>query len=414
MHNIINTEEHKELDETVLTTLKTNNSKLLEKALKPNSLSYFIGLEWIIPNKEALCVSPKLNTKEAKLDYLSMLMNGLKYEQSPEFLNQLFDIKFDEPPISIKQEQDLLTPLLVIQFLEMVKTIVRKGLKKSYYKVERNLNAKIKGKVLIGQNLKQNILKNKPLNTVCQYEEFGFNSFENRLLKKVLRFVQRYLSSLQLPNITHKAQNVFSYILPAFEMVDDNVDMSAVKQLKINAFYKEYSYAVQLGKLILKRFGYNLAAVNEQTKKVSVPPFWIDMSKLFELYVLGLLKERFGNDIEFQVHGNYGDADYILKKEGMKMIIDAKYKPQYQFESIDNYLIKDIRQLSGYGRDKLLIKKLQVEETKIVDLLIIYPDQTGVMDFQNDILLGKKEPIDKFVQFYKIGIKLPMISTSSE
>ncbi|MEN9612371.1 MAG: hypothetical protein RLZZ628_3185 [Bacteroidota bacterium] len=413
MHNIIYKNEHDVIDEADFKILKDKASRFTsgsESAYKSNQLSYFIGLEWITINEKSLCISPKLNTNEAKLDYLSMLMNGLKYEQSPKFLNQLFDIKLDEPHILIEQQQDLLTPLLVIPFLEVVKTIVRKGLKKSYYKVERNLNAKVKGKVLIAQNLKQNVFKNKPLNTVCQYEEFGFNSSENRFLKKVLRFVQRYLSSFHFQKIENHARNVFNYILPAFEMVDDTTDMNEVKQLKINAFYKEYSDALRLGKLILKRFGYNLAAANEQNEKIKVPPFWIDMSKLFELHVLGLLKERFGNDIEFQVDGNYGDADYILKKEGMKMIIDAKYKPQYKTK----YEIGDIRQLSGYGRDKLLIQKLQVEETRIVDLLIIYPDQTGVMNFQNNILLDKKEPIDEFVQFYKIGIKLPMLTAGQE
>jgi 5-methylcytosine-specific restriction enzyme subunit McrC len=268
------------------------------------------------------------------------------------------------------------------------------------------LNAKIKGRVLIAQNLKQNVFKNKPLNNVCQYEEFGFNNFENRFLKKALRFVQRYLSSLHFKTIENRVQNIFNYILPAFEMVDDTADMNEVKQLKINAFYKEYSAALQVGKLILKRFGYNLAFVDSKTEKINVPPFSIDMSKLFELHVLGMLKERFRNDIQFQVKGNYGDADYILTREGMKMIIDAKYKPKYK----DEDKIEDIRQLSGYGRDKKLLEMLHVAETSVVDLLIIYPNPEGVTDFKNDILLNNRENIKKFVQFYKIGIKLPTIS----
>jgi 5-methylcytosine-specific restriction enzyme subunit McrC len=407
MYNIISKKEHQELEEADFKILEARKSRFvsLEQSYKKNSLSYFIGLEWIIPNEKALCVVPKIDGDDNsnQTNYLLMLMNGWKYEQSSDFLNQLFEIKLDEPPIEVEQKQDLLTPFLVIQFLQVVKTIVRKGLKKSYYKIERNLNAKVKGKVLIAQNLKQNIFKNKPLNTVCQYEEFGFNNIENRFLKKVLRFVQRYLSSLHFQKMKKDVQNVFNYILPAFEMVDDTADMNELKQLKTNAFYKEYSDALRLGKLILKRFGYNLAAVNEQTEKIKVPPFCIDMSKLFELHVLGLLKERFGDAIQFQVKGNSGIADYILTKAGEKMIIDAKYRPLYH----NTYDIDNIRQLSGYARDKLLLEQLGVEETKIVDLLIIYPHQTeGVTDFKNDF---KLTAIDKFIQFHKIGIKLPML-----
>ena len=69
--------------------------------------------------------------------------------------------------MKIDQEQDLLTPLLVVQFLRIVKEIVRKGLKKSYYKVAQNLYGKVKGKILVAQTIKQNVLKNKALNTVC-------------------------------------------------------------------------------------------------------------------------------------------------------------------------------------------------------------------------------------------------------
>lgn len=43
----------------------------------------------------------------------------------------------------------MLTPLLVMQLLQVVKTIVHKGLKKSNCKVERNLHSRVKDKVLV-------------------------------------------------------------------------------------------------------------------------------------------------------------------------------------------------------------------------------------------------------------------------
>ncbi len=365
--------------------------------------NYYVGVDWVKENESAVYVQPKLN-KESKdeTDYLKMLFSALQHADIAEkHTKELFEIKFDVPLIEITQEQDLLTPLLVVQFLQVVKNLVRKGLKKSYYRVENNLNARTKGRILVSKTLKQNILKNKLIHTVCQYEEFGFNGLENRLLKKTLLFVQRYLPTLKHLGSDIYATETFNYILPVFEQVDSSIELNEIKFTKTNIFYKEYEEALRLAKLILKRFGYNLTAT-QRNDKVKVPPFWIDMSKLFELYVLGLLKEKFGLDVCFQQGGKYGDTDYLITKAGNKMIVDAKYKPQYSSE----YVIADIRQLSGYSRDKGILKKLGVDFNVIVDCLIIYPDQSAKEKLSENL---RAVPIEEFTQFFKTAVKLPTL-----
>ena len=79
------------------------------------SNSYFIGVDWIVPNKKALYVEPKLNGRSIQTDYLGMLFSALKHPEVGKFTEDLFEIKFDDPYIEIKPEQDLLTPLLVVQ-----------------------------------------------------------------------------------------------------------------------------------------------------------------------------------------------------------------------------------------------------------------------------------------------------------
>jgi 5-methylcytosine-specific restriction enzyme subunit McrC len=131
MYKIILASEHDVINEEDFEILKTQKSRFAsnsDSAFKPNQLSYFIGLEWITPEK-VLSVTPKIDDEKVKTDYLSMLMNGLQYKQDATFLDELFKIEFNQPLILIEQKQDLLTPLLTIQFLELLKTIVRKGLK---------------------------------------------------------------------------------------------------------------------------------------------------------------------------------------------------------------------------------------------------------------------------------------------
>lgn len=190
--NCFREHEKKENFESLGTVSK---SKLFECNGKDLQMSYFIGVDWIVTDKEAIYVEPKINEGSKQTNYLQMLFSALKHIDVGH-TKELFEINFDAPSIEIEQKQDLLTPLLVVQFLGIVRKIVKKGLKKSYYKVEKNLTAKTKGKILVNQTIKKNIVKNDVLKTYCSYEEFGFNGLENRLLKKTLFFVQRYLSTI--------------------------------------------------------------------------------------------------------------------------------------------------------------------------------------------------------------------------
>lgn len=373
---------------------------------------YCIGVDWI-DKKHAIYIEPKLNSRRKKeevqlveIDYLSMLFSSLQYIDTSKDLNDLFEIKWKSAEIEITQQKDLLTPLLIIQYLGLLKTIVRKGLKKSYYKVEHNLNSRIKGKVLVGQTIKQNTLKNKQLYIYCKFDEFGINGLENRLLKKALVFIKRYLPNLNVINSNIITVDLFNYITPAFEDVSDEIELNEIKHSKTNAFYKEYSEATRLAKLILKKFGYNITNVEKET--ISTPPFWIDMSKLFEYYVLGLLKNQFPNynEVQFQFISKGHELDYLLNSSDIKMIIDAKYKPKYKhIKSIDK---EDFRQISGYSRLKKVYKELGKNETEIIDCLVIYPDlEVKENDLSN--LKSSKSRIEKYVGFYKLGVKLPIL-----
>src|SRR5690606_26627606 len=143
-----------------------------------------IGLDWIETNKSALYVVPKLNHEAQEIDFIAMLLSSLKHEAVAKNLEELFVVKWHKPTIQITQKQDLLTPFLVVEFLSLLKQIVRKGLKKSYYKVEQNLQGRVKGKVQVAKTIKQNLVKNKSLYTYCAFDEFGIDNKENRLLKK--------------------------------------------------------------------------------------------------------------------------------------------------------------------------------------------------------------------------------------
>ncbi|WP_435352858.1 5-methylcytosine restriction system specificity protein McrC [Emticicia sp. SJ17W-69] len=370
--------------------------------------TYFVGVDWIVENELSIYIEPKLNNGKSEVDYVKMLFDILKEPENYNHLDQLCEINFEKPTIAIKQKQDLLTPLLLVQYIHILKKIVQKGLKKSYYSVTKNLNSRVKGKILVNETIKKNHFNNKMLYNYCQYTEFGINSMENKVLKKALTFSIAAIQNLKGVE-TSQISGLLNYIQPAFANVDNDVNIDELKTIKTNKLYKEYGQALKFAKHILKRYGYNISAANSTT--VSVPPFWVDMSKLFELYVFSKLKEKFTLHHEVTYHKtfNYLEPDFIIKTQDgtCKMVVDAKYKPQYQDGNIST---EDIRQISGYARLKKVYEFLELEKDKVIDCLVIYSNQgANRKDFINSNF--KSEEDKNYVNFYKIGIELPNQST---
>lgn len=364
---------------------------------------YFIGVDWLDEGQSYLCVEPKLNNDTGdKVDYIKMLFEALEHPEANNDSSGLFAIDWDRPQIDVEQSHDMLTPLLAVQYLLALKSIVRKGLKKSYYRVERNLHSRVKGKVMVGTTIKKNLLQNKKLHTYCQFEEFGVDNEENRLLNKALVFVKRYLSDFPTVGGGSFLVDTLNFITPAFHGVGEEVSLHDMRHGKKNAFYKEYVLGTKLARLILKRFGYNLNNIGSQ--RVAVPPFWIDMATLFELYVLGLLRKQFGSAVHYHVSHRGNELDYLINDANCRMVVDAKYIPSW------DYRVKheNVRQVSGYARLSRVYDRLGIEKGRNIDCLIIYPVKNKGWGIDKDDITRFK--VDGYEGIYKLGVSVPWIA----
>ena len=365
---------------------------------------YYVGVDWLI-GEEYIYVAPKMNHREegVEINFLKMLLEIYTSDIEVKHTQDLIKIYWKEPQITIEQQKDFLTPFLVIQFLQLLKRIVRKGLKKSYYKEEENLCSRIKGKIQIGKHLKQNVFKNKLTSHICQYQAFGVDSIENRFLKKVLQFVISFKNTHSTLFAGNEAaiDELITYCTPYFELISEEFNVENLKNITINPFFKEYKEAIEIGKHILKRFSYNITETTQQ--KVAIPPFWIDMPKLFELYVYVKLQEQFGREaVTYHLTADYTELDFLLNTPTQKMVIDAKYKPIYE----DSRVIDDIRQVSGYARLEKVYKRLGLEgSNELIDCLIIYPslEENRVFNLEN------KSKITEYRNIYKLGVSIPLI-----
>jgi len=408
-------QEHKSLNDKQIDCLSNLDIALPNNNDNPEYLGlssswnvgYYIGAKWIKENEIAIVVNPKVKD----LDYLKMFMQCFNNPVTSKDISKIYSIDFKKSTIQIPSNSFELTPLIIIHFLNLVKKIVKKGLKRDYIWVENNLNSKIKGKVLINQTIKQNIIKSRPDRTYCKYQEYSQNCLENKLIKKTLDFVFTYLKTHYRSN--KELLNLFYYNYTAFSNISSNVDINKIKSVKTNSLFKEYNETLKIAKIILRRFDYSIK--NTEINKENYPPFYIDMSLLFERYIYSKLFKAFGNNIKFQVNGEYGNVDFLNVQD--KTIIDTKYKTYYnenftgQKQWKRDNIAKDIRQLSGYSRDRKILNKLNLDATDadyVLDCVIIYPNQMAENEnVEFEILKQENNEIKQFNKFFKYGIKLP-------
>lgn len=365
--------------------------------------SYYIGASWLVKNELAVIVTPKMKN----IDFVTMFLAALEVDTKNEsdYFAQCYGIQFDEPTIETDEQLNQLTPLLVLHFVSLLERLVKRGLKKDYIILEENLKTKVKGRLLFTKHLQKNVFQQRSDRVFCQYQEYTDDIPENRLLKKALLFADRIINnyeSLKAQSSYFEIQSRLSKLKNRLDGISDEIEPYQVQKLSTNKLFKEYKDAIRVAKMLLRRYDYSISEASQEQH--STPPFWIDMSRLYEMWVFSNLQKKSINDVLFQERGFYGRqiADYVIKEE--KLILDAKYKPDYQNKNFVD--INDIREISGNARDESLLPDISEEYSP--RCVILYPGSEFELLPESEKLFceqGKK--IQHYRNFYKISVALP-------
>lgn len=370
--------------------------------------SYYIGADWLTEEK-AVVVTPKM----PDIDYVRMFMAALRFAPSASYFSKFYGINSSGKKIESEKLDGILTPLILIHFLSAVNKLLEKGLKKGYVSREENLQTKIKGKVMMSKQYSKNIANHRPDRIMCCYQEYSADIPENRLIKKALLFAKRtiyMMPALQCHKIFPDINHMLLASLAAFDGVSDDIETSSVRTVQKNKLYGDYGTAIKLAKQLLKRYDYSIDHI--EAEKNLVPPFWIDMARLYEVYVYGLLQKAYPGNIKFQVKGHYQTAVDFLKMDE-ELIMDTKYKPHY--DTSNSRVIDDIREISGYARDEYILSELGIsDQDKVPNCLIIYPkmeDCCTITAFQEGKpLLPNATHFESFRKFHKICVPVPKVT----
>lgn len=393
---------------------------------------FYIGATWIITNKKAAVVLPKIDN----IDYMKMFSYALqvKGNKEREYFSQCYGIDFDAPEIEVDSKLNIISPLIMYHYVSLLEDLVVHGLKKGYVIDESNLKAKVKGHILFAKHLSNNIIPKREDRNYCRFSEYTTDIPENRLLKKALLFVQsaiRYYTDFN--NQGDKNFLPFSVrinkLLNHFNNVSGQASLSDVQKTSSNKLFSSYSEAIRLAKMILRHHDNEIAKGNNKTEKHKVPPFWIDMPRLYEMYVYGKLLEMTkeydslkNEEVIFQCEGYQGTAaDFVFARNGI--ILDAKYKPQY--DEGNRGLIQDVREMSGYARDKKILSRMDNKHKEPIKAVILYPrnmmeedddifNKSGDVEEINktnqelDFLTCNAKKITSYKEFYKMPIDIPL------
>ncbi len=390
--------EHDEITcdllEESITKSKYRN-KLLTHFDGKKLFSYFIGAFWINDNeneKEKYTKSIIIKPKIENIDFMKMFSKCFEYSTIIKDFNEIYNIDFDEKPINHKDNKLMpdLDILIAFHFLRMLEVELHNGLKKNFIRREENLQSKIKGKIQFSKHINKNIIRGREDKIYCSYLDYDINCLENRILKRALKICASKISEIK--------NSLYYYCISFFNEVSDELSYSELNHIKINPLYKRYKLLIELAIKIIK-----LKRYKDSCNENEAPPFWIDMSLLFEKYVYALMLENIkGSEIIYQksYYHNKFKPDFIIKGKKYNYIADTKYKMQYQNNKINK---DDFRQLSGYSRVSKIVNEFKKTEKYIPKCLIIFPNNEA----DSKISFKDKYKIKGLVRFYKLGIKLP-------
>lgn len=366
--------------------------------------SMYVGAQWLVRGPESR-VAAVVEPKYADVDYVAMLLGALEVDgEEAEYFSRYYDIDFDSPAIECPQVAGTLTPLVVMHYMAVMKALVAKGLRRRYVQREENLNAKIKGHLIVAEHLRRNEIGCRRERVYCRYTEFSADTAENRMLKRALVLCRCYMVSSRAFAGHGAVVMLCSRMLGAFAGVGDGFTPADVRTAASGKIYREYAAALRLADMILRYFDNSPAHTGDV--RASAPPFWIDMPRLYELYVLGRLREVSEARVLFQLAGYKAGnvADFVVREQ--KLILDAKYKKLYE-ATFDH---ADIMELSCYARDERLLPELP--EDYAPRCIIIYPGADDELCADRPLdCQGRK--IAGYRNFYRLSVPLPRLAAQN-
>lgn len=300
-------------------------------------LSHFVGAVWLRePTGEKPGVVLAVRPKIRDLDAVRMFV---EVATSPDYSQEASsDALFGCEPIQHAIKGVTLPDVTLLQvavYLQALSRFYQRDLRQDFARTRENLVGRVKGRILISANIRQNTVRGRSDRVVCEFTRMTLDTPANRILKAALVCCARYLCiGLTLPPLLDWLRQCDVALA---EVSDVTITDADFRGIVYSGLMQRYRRIHGLARMILKRLSTD---ANGQVPKAPsrTVPFYLNMWRLFEVYVgvqLAKTGKRFKPQnqysLPFKVDGKEVGTigfrpDYFLP-ESEGVIVDAKYKP---------------------------------------------------------------------------------------
>jgi 5-methylcytosine-specific restriction endonuclease McrBC regulatory subunit McrC len=351
----------------------------------------YVGLVWLGEGDDRIALRVKPKDAFQRLDYLAMYLRCAEDPEVSGHLDRCFYCWPEDAPIElIDEETTELSFMIVAAFLRELNLLCLRHLRRAFLPEECNLSGKVKGRIVMSAQLRQNLSRSREERAVCRYQIISDDCRENRILRAALEQSVRWL--------TRHASHTEAYKTTLWRWVQ--VARSALSRVGVHritareflgirytGIFVHYRQAHRLARMILNLLGSDPTVdpqLDEQ-RGTAFPPFALCTYELFERYTEVLLRRQFAN-----IRPGYGYDGNNLRPQGgryvvrpdflvpeKRWILDCKYKiiPQAHDEPH-----ADIYQVVAYSQHQKVIEILSSsqdsEKAEPLSVVLLYPEVT--------------------------------------
>ncbi|MEA1919848.1 MAG: restriction endonuclease [Campylobacterota bacterium] len=255
---------------------------------------------------------------------------------------------------SANMQFNLLETLIKIFTQELLHQL-QVGLYREYVTFEENLSV-LRGKYLINENLKYNIIAQK---IYCEFDEFSMDNPLNRFFLFAVKTLMPFTCNKKELRLIEAIYDETQY---------EPLDINRLQNINFHRMNLRYQKSFDMAILLLKQ----LTPLFSQDQQSFA--FLFDMNELFERFI-GKVFLQIEPKTQLQVERNFGNLklkpDILLPN----MIIDTKYKSvgsKTDISAADKY------QMFAYGKN-----------FKIKNTMLLYPKHS--LHVSEDLILGKED-----------------------
>ena len=349
----------------------------------------YIGMVWLGEGKDRDVL--RVDSKFSTMDYIAMYVECLAHPKIGSRAVNCLKFWTEENLIDIT-EHDEFSILTIIAYLYELNEFCRQHMRRHFVREQQNFVGKMKGKILIDENTRRNIIHARPDRIYCEYQSVSDDILENQILRTALEraahYFAEYRGNKDTFDILHQWIRTSRAALQGVST--RKVKLSDFASTRKRGAFVFYASPLALAKAVLQRLG---PTRKQKKSQAQTPPFALNSAQLFERYAAIKLLEDSENFSDLLLGSKIGSPDYgdfnvkvrpdfYIPGEQATHIIDAKYKYiDFEGMEIDDNDGKhklpqnDLYQVIAYSQHEGLLRKIKRHDDNSIKLGLAYPDE---------------------------------------